>query len=312
MADLRYFSEWKYLRLSEEKKHDILKKEKEKRPLLPGPAHKKGEREVMKMKSGKTPKLLLFDLDGTLLRDDKTISGRTGKALRACREKGLLIGVSTSRGEANCMTFLEEVQPDLVISSGGALVRYAGKDIYREDFSEGETRRMIEAARSVCGEDCEITADTPEGHFWNYSLDPLQWDPSWGGSIYTDFQDFSHRCLKLCVQIFHPEQAGRLKEMLPDSDCVRFSDGEWYKFTRRTATKERAILAFCDFSGISAEEIAAFGDDYVDIGMLKLCGLGIAMGNAIEEVKEAADLVIGSNEEDGIAHFLEEGILNKS
>ena len=59
-------------------------------------------------------------------------------------------------------------------------------------------------------------------------------------------------------------------------------------------------------SGISAEEITAFGDDYVDIGMLKLCGLGIAMGNAIEEVKEAADRVIAENEEDGIAEFLEE------
>ena len=63
---------------------------------------------------------------------------------------------------------------------------------------------------------------------------------------------------------------------------------------------------FCAVSGISAEEITAFGDDYVDIGMLKLCGLGIAMGNAIDEVKEAADRVIGDNEEDGIAEFLEE------
>ena len=48
----------------------------------------------------------------------------------------------------------------------------------------------------------------------------------------------------------------------------------------------------------------AFGDDYVDIGMLKLCGLGIAMGNAIKEVKEIADVVIGTNDNDGIADFL--------
>lgn len=58
------------------------------------------------------------------------------------------------------------------------------------------------------------------------------------------------------------------------------------------------------------ESIIAFGDDFADIGMLKLCGLGVAMGNAIDEVKKKADLVIGSNDEDGIAVFLEENLLS--
>ena len=52
-----------------------------------------------------------------------------------------------------------------------------------------------------------------------------------------------------------------------------------------------------------------FGDDYADIGMLELCGTGVAMGNAIDEVKERADIVIGSNDEDGIAGFIENEIL---
>ena len=53
-------------------------------------------------------KLLLFDLDGTLLRSDKTISQATLKALQRCRKKGILIGVSTSRGEQNALSFIEE------------------------------------------------------------------------------------------------------------------------------------------------------------------------------------------------------------
>ena len=57
---------------------------------------------------------------------------------------------------------------------------------------------------------------------------------------------------------------------------------------------------------ISEAEITAFGDDYADIGMLKLCGTGIAMGNAVEEVRKIADRVIGSNDEDGIAAYLSE------
>lgn len=249
-------------------------------------------------------KLLLFDLDGTLLRSDKTISQATIKALQRCREKSILIGVSTSRGEQNALSFIEELQPDVLIASGGALVKYNGEYIYRAEFSKEETRQMIETAREVCGIDCEITIDTIDSHYWNYRIDPKEQDHSWGDSIYTDFKDFEESSLKMCVEIFEDSQAKLLQELLDECDCIRFSDGYWYKFTKKTATKENAILEVCAACGINTEEIMAFGDDYADIGMLKLCGKGIAMGNAIKEVREMADMVIGSNDEDGIAEYL--------
>lgn len=68
-------------------------------------------------------KLLLFDLDGTLLKTDKTISERTLSALRDCKNKGYLIGISTSRSEQNCLAFLGELSPDILITSGGALIK---------------------------------------------------------------------------------------------------------------------------------------------------------------------------------------------
>jgi hypothetical protein len=57
--------------------------------------------------------------------------------------------------------------------------------------------------------------------------------------------------------------------------------------------------------GIAADDIVAFGDDFADIGMLKLCGVGVAMGNAIDEVKTIADCVIGDNDHNGIANYLQ-------
>ncbi|MCM1146161.1 MAG: Cof-type HAD-IIB family hydrolase [Clostridium sp.] len=254
-------------------------------------------------------KLLLFDLDGTLLRSDKTISRATLQVLRECREKGILIGVSTSRGEQNALSFIEELQPDILITSGGALVKYHDEYIYRAEFTGEETGRMIAAARKICGTDCEITIDTIDSHYWNYKIDPKKQDHSWGDSIYTDFGDFNESSLKMCVEIFEESQAKQLQELLHDCDCIRFSDGYWYKFTRKGATKESAILEVCSACGIKMEEITAFGDDYADIGMLMLCGKGIAMGNAIDEVKEKADLVIGSNDEDGIAAYLKNYIV---
>lgn len=257
----------------------------------------------------KNCKLLLFDLDGTLLRSDKTISQVTLRALQESRKKGIMIGVSTSRSEQNALSFIEELQPDILITSGGALVKYNGEYLYKAAFSKEETRKMIAAAREICGMDCEITIDTVDSHYWNYRIDPKKQDQSWGDSIYTDFTDFNEPSLKMCVEIFKDSQAKLLQEMLQDYDCIRFSDGYWYKFTKKDVTKEKAILEICSVCGIKTEEITAFGDDYADIGMLKLCGKGIAMGNAINEVREIADLVIGSNDEDGIAAYLRQSVL---
>ena len=251
-------------------------------------------------------KLLLFDLDDTLLRSDKTISERTLEALRKCREQGVLIGISTSRAVHNCMTFLPKLMPDLFIASGGAVIKYHGEYIYTAEFTIEETQHMIRTARTVCGSGCEIAIDTLDAHYWNYKVDPKETDATWGDSIYTDFSDYSQKALKFCVEIFDDSLGKRLADCLSDCDCLKFAGSAWHKFTKKEATKEKAILKACEICGIALEDVTAFGDDAPDIGMLKLCGTGVAMGNAIDAVKEAADVVIGSNDEDGIAKYLEQ------
>lgn len=250
-------------------------------------------------------KLLLFDLDGTLLRSDKTISARTLDALKMSREMGYLIGISTSRAVHNCISFLPDLTPDLLIASGGAVVQFRGENIYTAEFSAEETRRMIECARAVCGQDCEIAVDSVNGNYWNYRTDPLKNDANWGDTTYTDFKGFEQKSLKFCVQIFDDSHAEMLKEQFSDCDWARYEGGFWNKFTRKDVTKESAIRKACQLLEIDLADVTAFGDDIPDIGMLRLCGTGIAMGNAFEAVKEAADLVIGCNDEDGIAVYLE-------
>ena len=186
-------------------------------------------------------KLLLFDLDGTLLKSDKSISEYTLAVLNGCRNKGLLIGVSTSRSEQNSIKFLSQLLPDILISSGGALGKRNDEYIYNAEFSMEETNHMIRTVQDICGADC---------------------------------------------------------------DCIRFSDSYWYKFTKKGISKENAIMEICSACDITPDNIMAFGDDFADIGMLKLCGMGIAMGNAIQDVKNIADAIIGTNDNDGIADYL--------
>ena len=251
---------------------------------------------------------LLFDLDETLLRSDKSISPRTLSALQMCRSRGLLIGISTSRGLSNSLNFISELDPDILIVSGGALVKYRGEYIFSAEYTPLEAASLIARARELCG-NCEITVDTADKHYWNYKIDPLSVDATWGDTIYSDFLDIPESPLKICFEIAETAHAAVLAAEFPDVDCAKFSGGNWYKFTKKTATKENAILKICEHCGISTAEVIAFGDDLPDAGMLQLCGLGIAMGNAIDEVKAAADIVIGGNDEDGIADYLEKTLL---
>ena len=250
-------------------------------------------------------KLFLFDLDGTLLRNDKTLSPRTLEAIGKCREAGALIGISTSRAEQNCLAFLAELRPDLLIASGGAVAKFREDYIFSVEFSVEETREMIDAARAVCGQDCQISIDALDGQYWNYKEDPEKDDATWGKTTFEDFSDWRKKALKFCVQTEDPALDRLLEARFPHYDSQHFVGSNWFKLTKKEATKENAIVRACTLCGIDLQDVTAFGDDSPDIGMLRLCGTGIAMGNAGATVKAAADLVIGTNEEDGIAQYLE-------
>ena len=111
--------------------------------------------------------------------------------------------------------------------------------------------------------------------------------------------------MKICVQTSDPEKAKQIADSVLSCDFLPFSDIPWYKFSPGRATKENAIEYLVKNLEIPLTEIIAFGDDFNDIGMLKLCGQGIAMGNAIPQVKEIADDITLSNNEDGVAKYLE-------
>lgn len=249
-------------------------------------------------------KILLFDLDGTLLGSDKSISPLTLNSIEKCKDKGFLIGVSTARSEINSLKFLKEVEPDIIISSGGALVSYKGKNIYKAEFSLEETKRIIGLARELGGQLIEITVDTVNCHYWNYSKNPLEDDPTWGDTTYSDYIDFNEKSLKICVELGDEDRAKKLAEQIEHCHYVRFSDGNWFKFSKSTGTKDKGIIELSKFLNIDLNDIVAFGDDFADIEMLKICGKGIAMGNAIEAVKAIADEVIDTNDNDGIAKYL--------
>ncbi len=254
-------------------------------------------------------KILFFDLDGTLLNSQKCISDITAQSILRCKEKGIRIAVCTSRCESNSLAFIEKINPDIIISSGGALVKIGNQYIFRHEFDSKETKAILQQIRTLIGDDCEITIDTANANYWNYKINPNTTQQNWGDSVYTDFSDFDEPALKICAEIIDDGKASEFFDCFSDYDCVRFSDGKWYKITKKNITKENAIRDVVSYYGYDLDEVISFGDDFADIGMLKMSGLGVAMGNSLHEVKESADVIIGTNDENGIALFLNQYIL---
>ncbi|MBO4533668.1 MAG: Cof-type HAD-IIB family hydrolase [Treponema sp.] len=246
--------------------------------------------------------IILSDLDGTLFRNDKSISDYTKQVIRQVQANGVLFGVCTARAKVNAVKFLHGIEPDILISNGGGLITYRGQKIYNCEFSVEEVRKLIDKTFEVFGKDIIISADNEKGLYSN-SNEELG-DKFW---TFNDFSDFQEPCMKMCIESLDKEKVAKVANCLGEGliDYLPFSDIPWYKLSKTDATKEKAIEALCRELGVPVSQLVAFGDDFNDIGMLKLCGKGIAMDNAIEEVKQAADEVCASNEEDGVAKWME-------
>ncbi len=258
----------------------------------------------------KKPKLIITDLDGTLLRNNKTLSEYTITVLKKIKAQGVPICIATARGRTNAIQYIKSVTPDILISSGGALIQKGEKIISQFSFSAQDTQKLIATAFSLTDNQCEITVDTENRHYWNYNEDPHILSPDWGEIVYTDYSDFNEESLKICVKTENESIAKAIAESVKECNYVKFSDGDWYKYTYSAATKANAVKEISRKLNIPLSDMAAFGDDYVDIEMIKLCGIGIAVKNAIPEVKDAADYVTESNENDGVARFIEDYFIN--
>lgn len=250
-------------------------------------------------------KLILLDLDYTLLKSDRTVSERTIKALATCQSKGIKIGFSTSRGTTNIQQYVDLLHPEVVICNAGACVYYNNQLIHSQTFTLEQSKALFASAYELGGDRLEMTCDTPGVLYWNRKEDKS--DQYMPDAAYDDFKDFNIPLFKVCIQTTDEKLVKQIVDRVGNDCCdyLLFSDIPWFKISPKSCTKENAIHFLSDYLKIPTEKMAAFGDDFSDMGMLKLCGIGVAMANAIPQVKEIAKYHTLSNDEEGVADFIE-------
>lgn len=270
-------------------------------------------------------KMIAFDLDGTVLRTDKSVSRRTVEALSRAAAQGCVVLPASGRVASNIP---EEVLSfpgvRFLLTSNGASVidRETGTTVYTNLMTEEETGILL---RRLYEEGCFVEAyrggkaysdrlALPRLHALHPSEDLLAFLKR--SQIFVDdlpqyAAEHSFRLEKVNVPMLPSLLAARLNREFEAggmfSTCSSFPGN--IEVNRAGCSKGAALEHLCNRLGIDREEVMTLGDSGNDLAMLRFAGLGVAVKNATPEILAAADFVTAANDEDGAALAVERFVL---
>ena len=253
----------------------------------------------------KSIKMIVTDLDGTLLREDKSISAYTKNILIECRMAGIKLVFATGRGTAYKVA--PEELFDGRITNNGAIAKVGDAVVYNKLIPYQTARPILMAC---CERGLRIVSQADK-HYSNFAVSDI-W--TW----ITEFQivDFATHDIdaeKLYTTDYLGENMRFIESLIPsDLYTVVTTDitGNLLQIMHKEATKGKAALALGQHWHLKPSEIVSFGNDLNDIDMLSSVGFGVAVENAFDKVKAAAKYICPSNEDDGLAKWLSENVLN--
>jgi len=256
----------------------------------------------MVMISTASVKTIIVDLDRTLLHTDKTLSAHTVKVLKKCKKFGINIMVATARPFRATKQYCDLIGFDAMVVSNGARIIYKNQ---RTDYGicQRSAEHLLNALKR--NPNLRITLETGDCAYSNHPIEDYE-------TILTDnLVGIANKegALKILVHLDSKETLPFVQKELTEDLYYTIAHGYLLQIMNASATKWNGIKAMLDICNCSPNETAYFGDDQDDVEPIKMCGLGIAVSNAIDEVKAAADYVIESNDTDGVAKFIEHRIL---
>jgi Cof subfamily protein (haloacid dehalogenase superfamily) len=242
-------------------------------------------------------KLLALDLDGTLLSDDKTISKKNKLWIERAVAEGVTVIFATGRGYTRANEYQEELELD------SPMVLLNGADVWAGPHKPWQrhflTKEIIQ--------DLYALVEQAGARYWGYHTEGFVGMKDWP-AVRIDREEWMkfgmyHNDLQWIESIRDEIQAWDVLEVVD-------SGNNSLELSVRGVTKESGVRAVCSLLGIEMHEVMAIGDAGNDLRLLRSAGLGVAMENAVDRVKEAADVGTVSNEEDGVAIAIQRYLLS--
>lgn len=270
-------------------------------------------------------KLVAIDLDGTLLNSKKSISEANIQAVKEAIQAGVTVVVCSGRIYRGGRIFARQLyESGPIVACNGAVIR----DVHTEEVFHDQPLDYEESCRIV--EVCR-----KEGvYFHAYAGDTMYAsEMGYGAAYYVNInrqlaeedrvdirltEDF-HSALQTCsvgaskfvIQADDPELLLRVRSKVGEIGNVEIvsSSRENFEVMRCGVSKGKSLEILAGKLGIRRDEIMAIGDNENDFSMIQYAGIGVAMGNAEEFIKDAAGYVTASNDEDGVARAIRKFVL---
>ena len=264
-----------------------------------------------------TVRLIATDLDGTLLDSTSSVTTRTRRALDAARARGIHVIPVTARQPIGLRAIAADAAFDgWALCSNGAYAVHLGdgRMLFAEELPAEIVRTLAEALRaSIPGLLFASVREGGEAFIAQHGyaeiadLSDHKRDPETMGGVPLD-QVLSAPSLKFVIR--HPELAPTaLFETLRSLGLTGFeatlSGAPFVEVMAEGVTKATGLARLCEHLGIDRVDVVAFGDALNDVEMLRWAGHGVAMAAAADVVRDAADEVALSNDEDGVARVVE-------
>ena len=261
-------------------------------------------------------KLIAMDLDGTLNNDQKVITEKTKAALMAAQETGIRLALASARPSPGLfkerdILRLQDHKGILMSYNGGRIVdAETGKVLFETAMDLAETRQVLRQLERlpvtpILDDGAQFYVTDKSGYKVDYECRNNNMVCTEVGNL-ADFLSFAPIKILMSVQ---PEELKavqkQIADFLPESLTVVQTAAFYLEVIPKVINKGQGIRDICKVLGIGTEEVITFGDAENDIPMLRAAGMGVAMGNAAQAVKEVADMVTLSNNDDGIAAALE-------
>lgn len=262
------------------------------------------------------PHLIAVDLDGTLLTDKKTISPRTKLALQNAMEAGHHVVISTGRPYRSSSMYYKELGlTSPIVNFNGALVHHPTNSswgTYHSPFDNKIAQEIIASSESFDVKN--ILAEVMDDVYLHYHDEAIM---DWVGMGNPKIETGNLKEIltndPTSILIHTDEKNIReIRNHLSDLHAEVIDHRMWgapyhvVEVIKSGINKAVGLKQVADYFMVPQERIIAFGDEDNDLEMIEYAGHGVAMGNAINELKNISKFITKTNEEDGIAHYIEE------
>lgn len=261
-------------------------------------------------------KMIAIDLDGTLFTDELTISPNTVTAIQRAIRMGTVVTIATGRMFSSAKLIAEQLGIHApLITYQGAMIRVAGEAeaLYERPVSPDIAEKLINIAREKNIHLQVYQDDILYGAAETDKLSTYAQAVQVPYTVEPDLIRLAKKGFTKLLFIDEPEILDPLQQELQllfgESAYIAKSKRTYLEVTHPEANKGSALLFLANKLGIDRSEIIGIGDNHNDSELLKAAGFGIAMGNAVQEVKELADYTSLSNNAEGVLHAINKFIL---